>query len=56
VEGFLAVTDFLVAIRKKMAPNWAHNLILSQNNKIAWDKERKTLFEYKEAFQRVVQL
>jgi hypothetical protein len=34
VEGFLAVTDFLIAIRKKMAPNWAHNLILSQNNKI----------------------
>jgi hypothetical protein len=29
VEGFLAVTDFLVAIRKKVAPNWAHNLILS---------------------------
>jgi CRISPR/Cas system Type II protein with McrA/HNH and RuvC-like nuclease domain len=34
VEGFLAVTDFLVAVQKKMAPNWAHNLILSQNNKI----------------------
>jgi hypothetical protein len=34
VEGFLAVTDFLVVIRKKVAPNWAHNLILSQNNKI----------------------
>jgi CRISPR/Cas system Type II protein with McrA/HNH and RuvC-like nuclease domain len=34
VEGFLAVTDFLVAVRKKVAPNWAHNLILSQNNKI----------------------
>jgi CRISPR/Cas system Type II protein with McrA/HNH and RuvC-like nuclease domain len=29
VEGSLAVTDFLVAIRKKMAPNWAHNLIFS---------------------------
>jgi hypothetical protein len=54
VEGSLAVTDFLVAIRKKVAPNWAHNLILSQNNKIVWDKERKTLFEYGEAFQRVV--
>jgi hypothetical protein len=34
VEGSLAVTDFLVAVRKKVAPNWAHNLILSQNNKI----------------------
>jgi hypothetical protein len=34
VESSLAVTDFLVAIRKKMAPDWAHNLILSQNNKI----------------------
>jgi hypothetical protein len=34
VEGFLAVTDLLVAIRKKMATNWAHNLIFSQNNKI----------------------
>jgi CRISPR/Cas system Type II protein with McrA/HNH and RuvC-like nuclease domain len=29
VEGSLAVTDFLVAVRKKMAPDWAHNLILS---------------------------
>jgi CRISPR/Cas system Type II protein with McrA/HNH and RuvC-like nuclease domain len=28
MEGSLAVTDFLVAVRKKMAPNWAHNLIL----------------------------
>jgi hypothetical protein len=54
VEGFLAVTDFLVAVRKKVAPNWAYNLILSQNNKIVWDKERKILFEYGEAFQRVV--
>jgi hypothetical protein len=34
VEGFLAITDFLVAIRKKMAPNWANNFILFQNNKI----------------------
>jgi hypothetical protein len=49
VEGFLAITDFLVAIRKKMAPNWAHNLILSQNNKIVWGKKRKTLFEYGKA-------
>jgi hypothetical protein len=56
VEGFLAVTDFLVAVRKKMAPNWAHNLILSQKNKIIWDKKRKTLFEYEKAFQRVVHL
>jgi hypothetical protein len=50
VEGFLAVTDFLVAIMKKVALNWAHNLILSQNNKIMWGEERKTLFEYKKAF------
>jgi CRISPR/Cas system Type II protein with McrA/HNH and RuvC-like nuclease domain len=28
VEGSLAVTNFLVAIRRKMAPDWAHNLIL----------------------------
>jgi hypothetical protein len=55
VEGFLAVTDFLVAVRKKVAPDWAHNLILSQNNKIVWGKERKTFFEYGEALQRVVQ-
>jgi hypothetical protein len=34
VEDFLAVTDFLVAVRKKVAPDWAHNFILSQNNKI----------------------
>jgi hypothetical protein len=54
VEGSLAVTDFLVAIRKKMAPNWAHNLILSQNNKIVWGEERKTFFEYGEALQRIV--
>jgi CRISPR/Cas system Type II protein with McrA/HNH and RuvC-like nuclease domain len=54
VEGFLAVTDFLVAIRKKMAPDWAHNLILSQNNKIVWGKKRKILFEYEKALQRVV--
>jgi hypothetical protein len=56
VEGSLAVTDFLVAVRKKMAPNWAHNLIFSQNNKIVWGKKRKTFFEYKKAFQRVVHL
>jgi CRISPR/Cas system Type II protein with McrA/HNH and RuvC-like nuclease domain len=56
VEGFLAVTDFLVAVRKKMAPNWAHNFILSQNNKIVWGEKRKTLFEYRKAFQRVVYL
>jgi CRISPR/Cas system Type II protein with McrA/HNH and RuvC-like nuclease domain len=56
VEGSLAVTDFLVAIRKKMAPNWAHNLILSQNNKIVWSKKRKTFFEYGKALQRVVHL
>jgi hypothetical protein len=56
VEGFLAVTDFLIAIRKKMAPNWAHNLILSQNNKIVWGKKRKTFFEYGKAFQRIVHL
>jgi hypothetical protein len=55
VEGFLAVTDLLVAVRKKVAPDWAHNLILSQNNKIVWGEERKTLFEYGEALQRVVQ-
>jgi hypothetical protein len=55
VEGFLAITDFLIAIRKKMAPNWAHNFILSQNNKIVWNKEQKTLFEYEKAFQRIVQ-
>jgi hypothetical protein len=54
VEGFLAVTDFLIAIRKKVAPNWAHNFILSQNNKIVWDEKRKTLFEYEKALQRVV--
>jgi CRISPR/Cas system Type II protein with McrA/HNH and RuvC-like nuclease domain len=54
VEGSLAVTDFLVAIRRKMAPNWAHNLILFQNNKIVWDKKRKTLFEYEKALQRVI--
>jgi hypothetical protein len=54
VEGFLAVTDFLVTIRKKIAPNWAHNLILFQNNKIVWDEKRKTFFEYGEIFQRVV--
>jgi hypothetical protein len=54
VEGFPAVTDFLVAIRRKIAPNWAHNFILSQNNKIVWSKKRKTLFEYGKAFQRVV--
>jgi hypothetical protein len=29
VEGSLAVTDFLVAIRKKVAPDWAHNFIFS---------------------------
>jgi CRISPR/Cas system Type II protein with McrA/HNH and RuvC-like nuclease domain len=34
VEGSLAITDFLIAIRKKMAPNWAYNFILFQNNKI----------------------
>jgi hypothetical protein len=56
VENFLAVTDFLVAIRKKMAPDWAHNLIFSQNNKIVWGEERRTFFEYGEAFQRVVHL
>jgi hypothetical protein len=56
MEGFLAVTDFLVAVRKKVAPNWAHNLILSQNNKIMWGKKRKTLFEYEEAFQQVIHL
>jgi hypothetical protein len=50
VEGFLAVTDFLVAVRKKVAPDWAHNFILSQNNKIVWGEERKTLFEYEKAF------
>jgi hypothetical protein len=50
VEGSLAVTDFLVAVRKKVAPDWAHNLILSQNNKIVWGKERKILFEYGKAF------
>jgi hypothetical protein len=55
VEGFLAITDFLVAVRKKVAPDWAHNFILFQNNKIVWNKERKTLFEYEKAFQRVVQ-
>jgi hypothetical protein len=49
VEGSLAVTDFLVAVRKKVAPDWAHNLILSQNNKIVWNKERKTFFEYGKA-------
>jgi hypothetical protein len=54
VEGFLAVTDFLVAIRKKVAPDWVYNFILSQNNKIVWDKKRKTLFKYEEVFQRVV--
>jgi hypothetical protein len=56
VEGSLAVTDFLVAVRKKVAPDWAYNLIFSQNNKIVWGEERKTLFEYGEAFQRVVHL
>jgi hypothetical protein len=56
MEGSLAVTDFLVAIRKKVAPNWAHNFILSQNNKIMWDKKRKTFFEYKKALQRIVYL
>jgi hypothetical protein len=56
VEGSLAVTDFLVAIRKKMAPNWAYNLILSQNNKIIWDKKRKPFFEYGKTFQRIVHL
>jgi hypothetical protein len=54
VEGFLAVTDFLVAVRKKMAPDWAHNFIFFQNNKIIWGEKRKILFEYGEAFQRVV--
>jgi CRISPR/Cas system Type II protein with McrA/HNH and RuvC-like nuclease domain len=50
VEGSLAVTDFLIAVRKKVAPDWAYNFILSQNNKIVWGKERKTFFEYEEAF------
>jgi hypothetical protein len=50
VEGSLAVTDFLVAVRKKMAPDWAYNFIFSQNNKIVWNKKRKTFFEYKKAF------
>jgi CRISPR/Cas system Type II protein with McrA/HNH and RuvC-like nuclease domain len=56
VEGSLAVTDFLVAIQKKMALDWAHNFILFQNNKIIWDKKRKILFEYEKAFQRIVYL
>jgi CRISPR/Cas system Type II protein with McrA/HNH and RuvC-like nuclease domain len=34
VEGSLAITDFLVTVQKKVALDWAHNLILSQNNKI----------------------
>jgi hypothetical protein len=54
VEGSLAVTDFLIAVRKKIAPDWAHNLILSQNNKIIWGEKWKTFFEYGKAFQRVV--
>jgi hypothetical protein len=56
VEGSLAITDFLIAIQKKIAPNWAYNFIFSQNNKIMWSKKRKIFFEYGEAFQRVVHL
>jgi hypothetical protein len=29
MEGSLAVTDFLVVVRKNMAPNWAYDFILS---------------------------
>jgi hypothetical protein len=34
MEGSLAITDFLIAIRKKIASDWAYNLILFQNDKI----------------------